>query len=100
MAIRLALFGHHYRSDHMWGSSEISEASSFLERIRLNLARIEVAPTDQLIDEIVAAVANDLDTVRVLELIKQWCTQTENGSAGGSAGHLSRVLDDLLGLAI
>jgi L-cysteine:1D-myo-inositol 2-amino-2-deoxy-alpha-D-glucopyranoside ligase len=100
MAIRLALFGHHYRSDHMWGSSEISEASDFLERIRLNLARIEVAPTDELIAEIVAAIAHDLDTVRVLELIKQWCSKTENGSVGGSAGHLSRVLDDLLGLAI
>ena len=100
MAIRLALFGHHYRSNHMWGSSEISEASDFLERIRLNLARIEVAPTDELIAEIVAAIAHDLDTVRVLELIKQWCSKTENGSVGGSAGHLSRVLDDLLGLAI
>ena len=100
MAIRLALFGHHYRSDHMWGSSEISEASAFLDRIRLNLARVEVAPTQPLIAEILEALSQDLDTVRVLELLTDWCAATESGASGGSAGQLSRVLDDLLGLAI
>ena len=100
MAIRLALIGHHYRSDHMWGSSEISDAAIFLQRIRINLARMEVAPTQPLIAELLAALSNDLDTVRALELISSWCTDTENGASGGSAGQLSRVLDDLLGLAI
>jgi len=100
MAIRLALMGHHYRSDHMWGASEIPRATAFLQRIRLNLARVEVAETDTLIAGLVAALANDLDTVCVLDLIEDWCTATENGATGGSAGQLSRALDDLLGLAI
>lgn len=100
MAIRLALLGHHYRNDHMWGSSELSDAATFLSRIRLNLARVEVAPTETLISDLLSALSNDLDTVRALELIALWCTATENGATGGSAGQLSRVLDDLLGLAI
>ena len=100
MAIRLALLGHHYRSDHMWGSSEIAHASVFLQRIRLNLARMEVAPTENVIADLISALSNDLDTVRALEVIAAWCTATENGSSGGSAGQLSRVLDDLLGLAL
>jgi L-cysteine:1D-myo-inositol 2-amino-2-deoxy-alpha-D-glucopyranoside ligase len=100
MAIRLALLGHHYRSDHMWGSSEISDASALLHRLRLNLARMEVAPTNAVIAGILDALSHDLDTVRVLELLASWCTATENGASGGSAGQLSRVIDDLLGLAI
>jgi L-cysteine:1D-myo-inositol 2-amino-2-deoxy-alpha-D-glucopyranoside ligase len=84
----------------MWGSSEISDAANFLSRIRLNLARVEVAPTETLISDLLAALSNDLDTVRTLELIASWCTATESGATGGSAGQLSRVLDDLLGLAI
>ena len=50
--------------------------------------------------DLLSALSQDLDTVTVLELIAAWCTSTENGAAGGSAGQLSRVLDDLLGLAI
>lgn len=100
MAIRLALMGHHYRSDHMWARTEISEATEFLLRLRLNLARMEVAPTDVIIREILEALADDLDTVKVLTLLKAWCSRTENGESGGSAGQFSRVLDNLLGLAI
>jgi L-cysteine:1D-myo-inositol 2-amino-2-deoxy-alpha-D-glucopyranoside ligase len=99
MAIRLALMGHHYRSDHMWQPSEIVTANDFVDRLRLNLSRVEVSPTAPVIDELVAALANDLSTQKVLTVLKNWCEATEAGGSGGSAGELARVLDELLGLA-
>jgi len=100
MAIRLALFGHHYRSDHMWATHEIPQATAFLDRLRLNLARPEVAETDVVIKEITSCLSNDLDTCGVISALERWCDQTEKSSQGGSPGELSRVLDDLLGLAL
>jgi len=100
MAIRLALLGHHYREDHMWGSEEISDASLLLDRIRLNLSKVDVAPTQTVISAIVDRLSHDLDTESVVTLLTSWCIETEGGSTGGSAGELSRVLDDLLGLAL
>jgi L-cysteine:1D-myo-inositol 2-amino-2-deoxy-alpha-D-glucopyranoside ligase len=100
MAIRLALFGHHYRDDHMWGSNEIGDASILLDRIRLNLSKVDVAPTQPVISLIGQRLAIDLDTVGVIAAITSWCEQTEGGATGGSAGDLSRVLDNLLGLAL
>lgn len=99
MAIRVALMSHHYRSDHMWGASEIDQASALVERLRLNLSRIEVAPTSSVIELIISALSQDLDTPRALAALKAWCDGCDAGYVGGSPGELSRVLDDLLGLA-
>jgi L-cysteine:1D-myo-inositol 2-amino-2-deoxy-alpha-D-glucopyranoside ligase len=99
MAIRLALMGHHYRSDHMWTEPEISRAEKLLERLRLNLSRVEVAPTSPIMVEILIAMSQDLNTEGVIALLVTWCEETESGETGGSAGELARFLDELLGLA-
>ena len=61
---------------------------------------MECAPTDNVIEEIIASQADNLDTVRALSAIKSWVINCEDGSAGGSPGELSRALDSLLGLSI
>lgn len=99
-AIRWALMGHHYANDLMWSDSLISQASINIDRLQLNLARMEVAPTDGVIEEIIEALSQNLDTPRALTAIMRWMDLTESGETGGVAGELSRALDALLGIAL
>ena len=99
-AIRWALMGHPYSNDLMWSDSLIQRASVDIERLQLNLARMEVAPTDSVILEILDALSNTLDTPRVIASIKAWMDETEAGVTGGVAGELSRALDTLLGITL
>ena len=100
MAIRIALISHHYREDHMWRSKELIESNLFLEELRIALSRVEVAPTDGVIEEIISALSQDIDTPRALSAIQQWVTETNEGVVGGKPGELSRAIDALLGIAI
>ena len=99
-SIRWALMGHQYSSDLMWSDSLIQKASIDIERLQLNLARMEVAPTDLVIQEILDALSKNLDTPRVLASITTWMDETEAGVTGGVAGELSRALDTLLGITL
>ena len=52
-----------------------------------------------VVQKIVSALADDLDTPTAFAAIKEWNTKTEAGATGGEAGELSRALDLYLGLA-
>ncbi len=99
MAIRLALLSHHYRSDHMWTNRDLVEAEGLLDQMRIALSRMEVAPTDATINEIISALADDLDTPRAISALRGWLGATDTGRVGGSPGELSRAIDTLLGIA-
>jgi len=92
--------GHPYAADLMWTGSLLAQASVDIDRLQLNLARMEVAPTDDVITEVIAALSQNLDTPRALAAIKRWMESTESGATGGVAGELSRALDTLLGIAL
>ena len=100
MAIRIALMSHHYREDHIWEAGELTEAKLFLDSLQVALSRMEVAPTDGVIEEIIAALSHDIDTPRALKAINIWIKQTNEGLVGGKPGELSRAIDALLGIAI
>jgi L-cysteine:1D-myo-inositol 2-amino-2-deoxy-alpha-D-glucopyranoside ligase len=100
VAIRWALMGHPYANDLMWSDSLIEVASAEIERLQLNLARMEVAPTDAVISEIIDSLSKNLDTPRALVAIREWMDKTESGVTGGVAGELGRALDTLLGIAL
>jgi L-cysteine:1D-myo-inositol 2-amino-2-deoxy-alpha-D-glucopyranoside ligase len=99
MAIRFALLSHHYRSDHMWTDTDLVNAEEFMEQLRITLSRMEVAPTDATINEIIASLSNDLDTPRAIKALRNWLADTNAGKTGGSPGELSRAIDTLLGIA-
>ena len=99
-AIRWALMGHHYADDLMWNDLIIENASREIERLQLNLARMEVAPTDLVISQIIQSLSHNLDSPNALSTLRQWMDATEAGETGGVAGELSRALDTLLGIAL
>lgn len=100
MSIRWALLNRHYREDAMWSTSILNQSIAAIDRLQLNLARMEVAPTDSVIAEIISCLSRDLDTAGALTVIGKWMNDTESGGTGGSAGELSRALDTLLGIAL
>jgi L-cysteine:1D-myo-inositol 2-amino-2-deoxy-alpha-D-glucopyranoside ligase len=100
MAIRWALLNRSYRQDAMWSDSILAQSIVSIDRLQLNLAKMEVAPTDRVITEVIKALSEDLDTERALRVVENWMGDTESGQSGGSAGELSRALDTLLGIAL
>jgi L-cysteine:1D-myo-inositol 2-amino-2-deoxy-alpha-D-glucopyranoside ligase len=99
-AIRWAFMKHSYADDLMWNSGLIETATADIDRLQLNLARTEVAPTDSVIQEIIEALSSNIDTPRAIAAINTWIDQTESGVTGGVAGELGRALDTLLGITL
>ena len=100
VSIRWALMGHGYQDDLMWSSQLIDTAQSEIDRLRVNLSKVDVAPTSEIIQAICDSLSENLDTPKVLQLIRLWMDKTESGAVGGEAGEFSRALDTLLGLAL
>ena len=97
--IRIALTMEHFQKDRMWSDESIRRAQALSNKIESALSRSEVAPTQDLLKEIVDSLADNLDTPRAYAAIEKWCDRTADGDEGGSAGEVSRTLDSYLGLA-
>jgi L-cysteine:1D-myo-inositol 2-amino-2-deoxy-alpha-D-glucopyranoside ligase len=100
MAIRWALMESHYSKDRSWSNELLASSITWINRLRIALSMMEVAPTDNVISEIAKSQAENLNTPSSLAAIKNWIELSESGANGGSAGELSRALDTLLGIAI
>jgi L-cysteine:1D-myo-inositol 2-amino-2-deoxy-alpha-D-glucopyranoside ligase len=100
MVIRHALLSQGYAEDRMWHLETLLKSQERVMKLRSALARIEVAPTDKVMDSVAEHIANNLDSPSALEVLDQWALDTENGAIGGSVGELSRFIDAALGLAL
>lgn len=100
MAIRWALMESHYSNDRSWNDQLLEVSAEWVVRLRRALSMMEVADTDSVINEVIAAQSENLNTVRALSVVKKWIEVSELGASGGVPGELSRALDTVLGLAL
>ena len=100
MVIRFALMSQHYRLDRMWTEQLLMQATERVSDIRKAFSTSLVAPTTAVIEKIVLALSDDLDTPTALEALDQWAADTLSGSSGGEAKELSVALDALLGFKL
>ena len=100
MAIRWALMKKHYRTDRMWTEELLIAAENEIGALRKALEQKEVAPTQDLIQNIIEALAEDLNTPLVIEMVNAWVDQTNAGGTAGDAQSLITTLDALLGIKL
>lgn len=101
-AIRLALLAHHYRSDWEWTKTTLDEALERLARWRAAVSRPDGPSAEQLLAEVRAALADDLDAPAALAAVDRWAEQqaATGGEDTGAPGLVSRTVDALLGVAL
>ena len=100
MVIRWALMSDHYRSDRMWSDDVLQEAHVAIDQLTAALAQQDCAPTQDLINSMVLALSDDLDTPLIVSQLKSWSSLTLSGAQGGNSDQLRVALDALLGLKI
>jgi len=100
MAIRWALMRDHYRADRMWTDELLVWAENEIAALRSALTQLNVAPTQELIEKMIAVLADDLDTFAVTSMINEWVQKTQSGDTGGDAQSLVTALDALLGVTL
>lgn len=95
-AIRLALLAHHYRGDWEWTGEQIDTALARLKTWRSAVAR-DAAPTAApVIADLRAALSEDLDAPRALEVIDAWAAA--EGDDPDAGGDIALAIDALLGV--
>lgn len=99
VVIRYALLKDHYQSDRMWSSSSLDQARESVAKIRSALSREYVRATDSVENQIIAALANNLDTPSALSALEAWAQEVDAQPHQKGTGALSRLLDGFMGLA-
>ncbi|NGO67818.1 cysteine--1-D-myo-inosityl 2-amino-2-deoxy-alpha-D-glucopyranoside ligase [Streptomyces boncukensis] len=101
-AIRLALLAHHYRADWEYTDAVLEEAQERLARWRAAVSRPDGPAAEAVLEEVRAALADDLDAPAALAAVDRWAdAQRQSGGADeGAPGLVSRTVDALLGVAL
>jgi L-cysteine:1D-myo-inositol 2-amino-2-deoxy-alpha-D-glucopyranoside ligase len=102
-AIRLAILAHHYRSDWSWTDEGFSAAKADLAVWRQALANAPAGSAAELVAEMRAALAEDLNAPAAVAAVTRWAEQADAaaGPASGADQALVRdAVDALLGIRL
>jgi L-cysteine:1D-myo-inositol 2-amino-2-deoxy-alpha-D-glucopyranoside ligase len=98
MAIRVALLGHHYREDWEWTDADLERADRRLATLRSAVARPSAPAADAVVEEVLAALAEDLDAPRALDALERWAAG--DGADTGAGDDVRRLADAALGVEL
>lgn len=103
MAVRLALLGHHYRSDWEWTDGDLERAQELLATLRAAVDRPEGAVTSALVPAVRQALADDLNAPLAITALQRWAVATNEGadrSEAGAGDVVRRLVDARLGILL
>ncbi len=97
MTLRLALLGHHYREEWEWTDAELRTAQRRLDAwtAAILTTHDDGEPAGDVLDEVRAAMADDLDAPRALAAVDRWAA-----NPGGDAEVVVAAVDALLGVEL
>lgn len=101
-AIRLAVAAHHYRGDWQWTDHGLEAAQARLAQWQRAAHLSSGPPPAPVIDDVRAALADDLDTPRALARLDRWATDAleRGGPHDDGPRRVAEAIDALLGVRL
>ncbi len=99
MVIRVALLGHHYRSDWDWTDADLRRAEQRLASWREALSHVTEHQAMQLATVVRQSLAKDLNAPAALDSIDSWAMGWHQGNGEG-ADTVRALLDARLGIVL
>jgi L-cysteine:1D-myo-inositol 2-amino-2-deoxy-alpha-D-glucopyranoside ligase len=102
MAIRLALLGHHYRTDWSWTDADLQAGQARLARWRDAVSRQGGPAAEPLLAQVRARLADDLDAPGAVASVDAWVDEQldRGGDDEAAPGVVARTVDALLGVRL
>jgi L-cysteine:1D-myo-inositol 2-amino-2-deoxy-alpha-D-glucopyranoside ligase len=98
MAIRLALLGHHYRTEWSWTDDDLAAGTERLRAWRQAVRRPAGPSGAALVEAVRAALTDDLDTRTALTAVDAWAVH--DGDDTDAPALVRSAVDALLGVEL